>query len=240
MFRRLADRVSNAVAQATMSTEQQHIQTLCSMGYPEADARAAYNACGGDVDRAAERLLSSSSGNNNHHHSTEALQQQEDDDLQRALQASMIQPQNFPSDNNANNNTSIRSAASRKAGQAALSRFEQKQQPKKKKNISATGNHPTTPDSSNVGNTASKKRSTSPVPSHPGVKVPAKLSDKSKEEQIVRTADRLKSYPQAVDTLYKALKGTQGIELYLPHHSRAKSMTILSNSNIAKILRCLV
>ena len=211
MFRRLADRVSNAVAQATMTTEQQHIQMLCGMGYPEPDVRAAYQACGGDVDRAAERLLSSSSANNNNNNHYTA--EQEDDDLQRALQASMIEPQTRPTTNN-NNNATVRSAASRKAGQAALSRFEQKQQPKKKKPTSTMGGASRQTDSTAaVTNTATKKRSTSPVSSHPGVKVPAKLSDKSKEEQILRTADRLKSYPQAVDTLYKALKGRLEIGL---------------------------
>jgi len=40
---------------------------------------------------------------------------------------------------------------------------------------------------------------------HPNVKVPTKLEDKSKEEQILRNVDRVKSHPSAVDTLYKAL-----------------------------------
>lgn len=40
---------------------------------------------------------------------------------------------------------------------------------------------------------------------HPHVKIPSKLEDKSKEEQILRNVDRLKSHPTAVDTLYKAL-----------------------------------
>jgi hypothetical protein len=48
-----------------------------------------------------------------------------------------------------------------------------------------------------------------PLPSHPNVKVPAKLQDKSKEEQVLRNAQRLKPYPAAVDTLYKALKRLQ-------------------------------
>jgi len=41
---------------------------------------------------------------------------------------------------------------------------------------------------------------------HPGVKIPKILSEKSKEEQITRCADRLKSSPRAVDTLYMSLK----------------------------------
>jgi len=41
---------------------------------------------------------------------------------------------------------------------------------------------------------------------HPEVKVPKILSEKSKEEQITRCADRLGSSPRAVDTLYMSLK----------------------------------
>lgn len=40
---------------------------------------------------------------------------------------------------------------------------------------------------------------------HPNVKVPTQMKDKTKEEQILRCADRLSQYPAAVDTLYRAL-----------------------------------
>uniref|UniRef100_A0A7S2HHP3 UBA domain-containing protein n=1 Tax=Helicotheca tamesis TaxID=374047 RepID=A0A7S2HHP3_9STRA len=40
---------------------------------------------------------------------------------------------------------------------------------------------------------------------HPNVKVPKKMQDKSKEEQILRCASRLKPHPPAVDTLIRAL-----------------------------------
>ena len=40
---------------------------------------------------------------------------------------------------------------------------------------------------------------------HPGVKLPPRLEDKPKTEQIERSCDRFKSYPKAVDTLYKTL-----------------------------------
>lgn len=40
---------------------------------------------------------------------------------------------------------------------------------------------------------------------HPGVKVPSKMTEKSKEEQILRCSQRLAPYPLAVDTLLQAL-----------------------------------
>lgn len=40
---------------------------------------------------------------------------------------------------------------------------------------------------------------------HPNVRVPPRLEEKPKEEQIRRCADRIKSHPSAVDTLYRAL-----------------------------------
>jgi hypothetical protein len=48
-----------------------------------------------------------------------------------------------------------------------------------------------------------------PLASHPNVQVPQLLSQKSKEEQILRCANRVKGYPNAVDTLYKAVKALQ-------------------------------
>jgi len=41
---------------------------------------------------------------------------------------------------------------------------------------------------------------------HPNVKVPQALSEKSNKEQIIRSVDRLKTSPKAVDTLYMSLK----------------------------------
>merc|ERR1712137_935062 len=40
---------------------------------------------------------------------------------------------------------------------------------------------------------------------HPNVKLPPRLQDKSKKEQVLRCSDRLKSYPAAVDTPIRAL-----------------------------------
>lgn len=44
---------------------------------------------------------------------------------------------------------------------------------------------------------------------HPDVKVPKRMADKTKEEQLMRCADRLKPYPFAVDTLLVALQAVR-------------------------------
>ena len=170
MFRRLRD----AVLTSTSSTEQ-NVSTLCSMGFSEADARAALQQANGNVEQAANNLLARGAPSTSTVAHEMQSQRVEDDDLQRALQASLEQK---PKRNH------YQSAAASKAGRAALNRFNQ-------------------------GTSTGKSRSKSPVPSHPNVKVPKKLSEKSKEEQILRTADRLKSSPQALDTLYKTLKMLQ-------------------------------
>ena len=46
---------------------------------------------------------------------------------------------------------------------------------------------------------------------HPAVRLPDALSNKSKEEQILRCADRLKSHAMAVDTLHRALSSVRNM-----------------------------
>lgn len=59
---------------------------------------------------------------------------------------------------------------------------------------------------------------------HPAVRVIPKLQDKSKEEQIMRTTDRLKFHPQAVDTLHLMLTAVQS------DPGNAKFRTVKQNS----------
>ena len=179
MFKKLRDLVASPAA-------EQNVQHLTSMGFTEADARAALQQSNGNLEQAANSLLMRGATSTSATAHGIQRQQVEDDDLQRALQASLApasnpvlqQKQRPPQRNH------FQSAAASKAGKAALNRF-------------------------NTGSSAGSSRSKSPVPSHPNVKVPKKLSEKSKEEQILRTADRLKSSPQALDTLYKTLKTLQ-------------------------------
>lgn len=76
----------------------------------------------------------------------------------------------------------VRSAATANAGKAAAARLL---------NPAAAATKPT------LGQT------------HPHVKVPTKMSDKSKEEQIMRCANRLKPHVTAVDTLLTVLMGVR-------------------------------
>jgi len=182
MFRRLADRVFN-------SSEQQNVATLQNMGFSERDARNALQQTGGNLEQAANILLARGLGGPQNVPAHEFNRQQvEDDELQRALQASMMtSSSSSPPAAQPAPKRKPKTAAASNAGKAALRRANTPASPTHSKN----------------------SRSTSPLSSHPNVKVPEKLSNKSKEEQILRTADRLKSSPQALDTLYRTLKTLQ-------------------------------
>jgi len=80
------------------------------------------------------------------------------------------------------NTTNVKSAAAVNAGKAAVSRF-------------TTNNNKDT----------SSPTSTTLSQTHPNVKLPTKLQSKSKEEQILRTANRVKPHVMAVDTLLRVL-----------------------------------
>jgi len=81
------------------------------------------------------------------------------------------------------NGGGVRSAATANAGKAAAARL-----------LKPGGAAPAKPS---LGQT------------HPHVKVPTKMSDKSKEEQIMRCANRLKPHVTAVDTLLTVLMGVR-------------------------------
>jgi hypothetical protein len=67
---------------------------------------------------------------------------------------------------------------------------------------------------------------------HPNVKLPQKLSDKSKEEQIMRCAHRLKPHVMAIDTLLRVLT------LVRDHPDNVKYRTIdRTNSNYVRHVR---
>jgi PUB domain/UBA/TS-N domain/Ubiquitin interaction motif len=211
MFRKLQDRVA-AVASAAFGTADSDVQRLQSLGnFTTEQATSALRATSGNVDRAAELLLSQQHHNqfataNNHQDVMDLTGDNDDDDLQRALQQSLEEvrrPTRTPAMNDA------AQAAERRA---ALNK------PSKAKPSKSTGN----------AKPKTKAPSTLPVPSqnytpyqpsppvlrnnvhslkkhHPDVKLIPKLQDKSVEEQILRTADRMKNHPAAVDTLHRAV-----------------------------------
>lgn len=78
-------------------------------------------------------------------------------------------------------NATVKSAAAVNAGKAAVSR------------LTNINNKNTSPTSKTLSQT------------HPNVKLPTKLQSKSKEEQILRTANRVKPHVMAVDTLLRVL-----------------------------------
>ena len=83
-----------------------------------------------------------------------------------------------------------KSAAAINAGKAATSRFNNNNTTTK------------TPFNTNVNN---QKTKTTLDHTHPNLKIPTKMSNKSKEEQIMRCANRVKSHVMAVDTLLRVL-----------------------------------
>jgi hypothetical protein len=196
MFRRFTDRVTAAVYGDASSETAGKVRALQSMGFDAASARNALAETGGDVDSAAVLLLRSPSpsmpvhvpSNNNQdeamRNAMEESLQTEDQRLYRQAQEASLQPpraQQQPQKKHisvtTNRQPPASTAAATKSGQAAASRATTRG----KSNHSLIQEH------------------------HPNVKVPTKLEDKSKEEQITRNANRVKGHPAAVDTLYKAL-----------------------------------
>jgi hypothetical protein len=106
------------------------------------------------------------------------LTDDEDDEIQKAIQASLVEEKK-PSIK-----PKLTSAASKRAGQAALKRFDK-------------------------GNSSTTTKSAAAIASHPKVQVPKRLSQHDKEDVILRCASRISFHPMAVDTLLRSLKTIQ-------------------------------
>jgi hypothetical protein len=183
MFRKLTDRLTSAAsaASAAVGFEDSKVRALTSMGFAQTKAQNALQATNGDVDRAAELLLLAS-GTQRAPIDVDAVSGREDDDA--AMRRVMEESVRVEEQRRRNEASRMRSAAAVRAGEAASLRAT------RKKPIKATG-------------TASL------AVTHPAVKVTPSLQDKTKEEQILRCADRLKTFPSAVDTLHRALATIQ-------------------------------
>ena len=217
MFRKLQDRLT-AAANATgllgdNNNTGNDVARLTALGFSPSQAQSALQATNGDVDRAAELLLlqqtGSDAGNGGGASATTtstANASQEEQDLQRALQQSMIdaQAQHRPQ----------RTAAMIKAAEAAERRAAVGIQYGTGKNKTVQAAAARTAEKSAPVIPVTQQRKPPPVktPSatlrvhHPDVQLVPKLQDKSVEERILRTADRMKSHPAAVDTLTRALQ----------------------------------
>jgi hypothetical protein len=199
MFRRLANRLASAVN--VSDEDNSNVRQLEAMGFPLDLARRTLSQCNGNVEHAAEVLLAGSQTTTStaltHDRTsdvnaaslqaalTESLQSEDQRLFQLAQQESLHSttlPARavLPPITDMQRNSAQSAAAVRRAGTAAHQRS------------GATA----PPIRSNSGGLSTH---------HPNVTIPKPLDSKSKEEQIVRSADRLKTHSMAVDTLHKAL-----------------------------------
>jgi hypothetical protein len=210
MFRRLANRVNDAVSNATSSLssssnsgeDDSRVSELAAMGFREAEAMHALRLANGDMTRATEWLLShgspvGSAGNpitiqpNSTTAAMETASAQEDNELQLAIQASLKTEQQDKTKQRRQ-----QPAASKNAGRAAVSRLTTK----------------TTGPKKDLANT------------HPKVRMPKRLSQHDKEDIIMRCANRVAPHSLSVDTLLRSLKTVQG------NPSNRKYHTVDTNS----------
>lgn len=204
MFRRLANRVNDAVSNATSSiTGDSRVSELAAMGFREAEARHALRIANGDMTRATEWLLTHDSPVGTAQNPIEiadtatpsAMASQEDAELQRAIQASLaIEKQSKKKKKN-------QSAASKHAGQAAAARMTQKAPQKK-----------------------------GLATSHPKVQVPKRLSQHDQEDVILRCANRVAPYSLSVDTLLRSLKTIQSNPSNRKYHTVDTSTAMFQRS----------
>ncbi|KAL3917969.1 MAG: hypothetical protein SGILL_004462 [Bacillariaceae sp.] len=209
MWKRMTDRLSEAVSSAipttgnNSSSDDERVAQLCSLGFRPAEARHALRTTNGDMQRASEWLLENGTpiGIDNHRPAAAATEpmtidltsnDDEDDEIQKAIQASL-------QDEQKNAKTKTTSAASKKAGQAALKRFDNKG------------------DSSS--STSKPSAAAAAIASHPKVQVPKRLSQHDKEDVIMRCAARISFHPMAVDTLLRSLKTIQANPLSLKYQT---------------------
>lgn len=205
MFRKLQDRISSAAHSAWNSWSESDSQRLQSLGFSEVQARSALESCNGNVDQAANLLITGSLPNGHSIQASTPIESEEDAQLRQAMDASRIEMEQQQQ----SRRPPTRTAAMNKAAEAALRRHEApsaKKTTKQSKDtvLSATQRIDTATFDAAAPTTI--PRSAAVLRDyHPDVKLIPKLQDKSTEEQILRTADRLRTFPAAVDVLYKVL-----------------------------------
>jgi len=252
MFKKLSDRLTNAVCNPGK------IRQLRSMGFDETDAKLALEATNGDIEMAAGVLLEQQGQQGQGQSPRQQQQQrtvvdsitstvseERDPDIglrnaleesRRTEEARMVSDALEASGNMGQSemSTVVRerqygtSAASRRAGEAALARFNisdgafgcngiTREKGKGKAKVKArTGNKkqnggksddgPVLVVPSSRGNRDLILRQDSVgLSHHPEVTIPQKMTDKTKEERVLRCAVRLRSHPPAIDTLHRAL-----------------------------------
>jgi len=193
-------------------------KALENMGFSPTQAREALTATNGDVNRAAELLLSQESM------STPMGQQQqyigstspartvdEEDEVLRRVMEESARISKGKSNGTARDRPSKgATAASIRSGQAAANRAQNSSSHMpsgvKVKTTSKTRRTATTGTVSPSSNVQLKPSNTTILSiQHPDVKVPTQMKDKTKEEQILRCTKRLSTHTLAVDTLIRSL-----------------------------------
>lgn len=262
VFKKFADRIISAGATAANSlrpAEQQHaneIRQLESMGFDPGRARHALNATGGDVDRAAELLLLGGSDDlppSSRHDAPRGgggithVEAHNDEQMRRAMEESLMAEESRrlreaeaaslrrPEVVDLTGGGRSKSVAAKKKKEGVSSPPSARKNPTaavadvgaQKK--AATARPRDDPGRSGAAAAAAKKTLEQ---THPAVKIPERLSNKSKEEQILRCADRLKSHVMAVDTLHRALTSVRNS----PGEPKYRVID-RSNANYAKFVR---
>lgn len=178
------------------SSRKDKVNVLTSMGFTKTRAENALIASKGNVEEAANLLLSQgslvgSSTSSSLSSRADVHIESEEEEMQRAIRESQFSASN-----------KARSAAAVRAGEAAMRRAtnSSKSFGSNRKILNSYSKDKVS--SSLIPNSAKKNASLSSL--HPNVKVPTKMKDKSKEEQILRCASRLAPYPLGIDTLLKA------------------------------------
>lgn len=200
MFRKFADKLTSAVLGDGNGTEDK-VRTLKAMGFEAAQARRALEATNGDIDRAAELMLSGAPSHRPTTTTTAGHRAAPTANQDQAMRNAMEESRQ-----------SEEQRMYRMAQEASLQPAAQKKQAPKRTTQVKKQAPDRTVATNRAGNAATSratnrtKNNHSPIQEHhPNVKVPTKLEDKSKEEQVLRNVDRVKGHPAAVDTLYKAL-----------------------------------
>eukprot|EP00979_Chaetoceros_neogracilis_P003968 scaffold693_cov291-Chaetoceros_neogracile.AAC.2 len=158
------------------------VSQLESMGFDKTQATNALDASDGNLQEATHFLLTN----------------------QEAVNEVASNARSIATPRATGNNHAGQAAADR--AKTAASRFgTNRAVHRTKTNTSIKTNADANLNSSSLSSSSSSKKSNSIMALHPNVKIPSKMKDKSKEEQILRCSKRLAAHPLAVDTLLQAL-----------------------------------
>lgn len=214
MFRKLKRSFSKQGVESS-NTLEGNTNRLEQMGFDRTQAQNALVATNGNLEEATNILLTNASMEASSQ-STSGVQEgsnyneEEEAQLARAIQQSLISPKS----STGGQTPPLRSAASLKAGKAAAVRAEHaskrfgangKLLTGKSTNRNSEKTSSNSYQSSSLLNTLSYDCDKKLSLTHPTLKIPQNLQDKSKLEVIQRSTKRLAPHAHAVDTLLKAL-----------------------------------